>query len=352
MAELTLDIFNGDAFSNASMTSYVNENIPYIPGFLGSLGLFTAQGVYSKTVAFDDEDGSLSLISTSPRGSAPEQSKNQKGTTRYLDTVRLAREAVIYADQVSSVRLLGTANMLQTAERLVYKRIEGPVGLKAALGYTLEHFYLGAIDGVVYDADGTTQLWDYFAHYGVSRPTAIDFAFSTATSDGGTIAKQCMKLKRQMVGALNGLPTPAGARIVALCGDNFFDAAYTNKEVVKARQTGATGRPDASDIISQNKAYSSFEYGGVTWVNYRGSEDGKVAIDTDAARAFMVGVPGLFQTFFSPADTWDFVNTEGLPSYLLQREERQTSSARAFEIQANPLTMCMRPKSLARLTKS
>lgn len=352
MAELTLDIFNNDAFANASMTAFVNQNIPFIPGFLGSLGIFTGQGVYTKTVAFDDEDGNLTMISTTPRGSAPEQSKNTKGKTRHLDTVRLAREAVIYADQVAGVRQLGTASQLQTAERLVYKRIEGPVGLKAALGYTLEHFYLGATDGVVYDADGTTVLWDYFAHYGVSRPAALDFAFSTATSDGGTIAKQCMALKRQMVGALNGFPTPAGARIVVLCGDNFFDAAYTNKEVVKARQTGATGRSDASDIISQNKAYSSFEYGGVTWVNYRGSEDASVAINTDVARAFMVGVPGLFQTYFSPADTWDFVNTEGLPSYLIQRRERQTESARAFEIQSNPLAMCLRPKSLARLTKS
>jgi hypothetical protein len=67
---------------------------------------------------------------------------------------------------------------------------------------------------------------------------------------------------------------------------------------------------------------------------------------------FMTGVPGLFPVFYAPADTWDFVNTEGLPSYMLQRIERQTSSQRTFEVQANPLPMCMRPLHLLTLTKS
>lgn len=349
--ELTLDIFNNDAFSNATMTGFVNQNIPFVPGLLGSLGIFTGQGVYTRTVEFDDEDGALSLISTSAPGSAPEQSKNQNGTMRSLRTVRLAREAVIYAEQVAGIRQLGTATQLQTAERLVYKRIEGPVGLKAALGYTLEHMYLGAVDGTVYDADGATELWNYFTHYNVARPAAVDFAFSSMTADGGVFKKQCQVLKRQMVKALNGFSL-AGAGIVVLCGDNFFDAADTNKEIVAARKAGATSNQNAIKMISENKAFSSFQYGDVTFVNYRGSDDGKVAIGTDVGRAFMVGVPGLFQTFFSPADTWDFVNTEGLPSYLIQRRERQTESARAFEIQSNPLAMCMRPLSLARLTKS
>lgn len=352
MPELTLDIFNGDNFTNATMTAFVNQNIPFAPGFLGSLGLFTGEGVYTRTVEFDDENGTLSLIQSSPPGSAPSQSKNTKGVIRALRTVRLAREAVIYAEQVAGIRQLGSASQLQTAERLVYKRIEGPTGLKAELSFTLEHMYMGATDGVVYDADGTTVLWDYFDHYGVNRPAAINFPFSTMTADGGNFKKTCTKLKRQVVKAMNGFPIPAGARIVALCGDNFYDDADTNKEIVAARKAGATGNSNALKIISENGAFSSFEYGEIIFINYRGSDDGKVAIPTDEARAFMVGVPGLFRTFFSPADTWDFVNTEGLPSYLIQRRERQTESARTFEIQSNPLCMCMRPLSLARLSKS
>jgi len=351
MAELTLDIFNGDAFSNASMTKYVNENIPYVPGFLGSLGIAPGEGVYTPTVAFDEENGDIRLISTSPRGSAPSQSQNRKGKTRHLNTVRLAREASITADQVSGVRVLGTTNQLQTAERLVYKRVEGPTGLKAELGYTMEHMLLGLIDGIVYDADNTTELYDFFTHFEVARPAAVDFAFSTATAEGGSLLKTAMGLKRSVTKELNGFML-AGASMVALCGDNFFDDAWTNKEVVAARKIGGTGNLQAPEIIAENKAFSSFRYADITWVNYRGSDDSKVAVPTDEARLFPLGVPGLFGTFFAPADTWDFVNTEGLPSYIIQRRERQTESARVFEVQANPLPMCRRPRALRRLSKS
>lgn len=351
MAEITLDIFNGDAFSAASMTKHVNLNIPFVPGFLGGLGLFNAEGIYTTTVAFDDENGNLRLIQTSPRGSAPSQSQGSKGATSYLNTVRLAREAVITADQVAGVRVLGSTNELQTAERMVWKRVEGPIGLKAELGYTLEHMYLGAIDGQVYDADGSTLLWDYFNFYGLSRPASVNYAFSTATAETAIITDTAMKQKRAMVKALNGYSL-AGAITVNLCGDNFFDALYTCKEVVAARVAQGQGNMEAPKIISENKAYSSFRYADAIWVNYRGDDAGKVGVPTNEARSFMMNVPGLFSTYFAPADTWEFVNTEGLPSYVFQRPERQTSSQRVFEIQANPLTMCLRPLHLRRLTKS
>ncbi|HRJ60161.1 MAG TPA: major capsid protein, partial [Azospirillaceae bacterium] len=323
----------------------------YYPGYLGALGLYNAEGVYTEAVAFDEESGALTLIKTTPRGAPAQQLGHNKGKTRYAKTARLALEAPITADMVAGVRVLGGAGQLQTAQRLLMKQVDGPTGLKAALTATNEHMYLGGIDGVVYDADGAKVLWDFFNQYGVARPDPVSFAFGAFTADGGQFAAGCMALKREVVKALNGLSL-GGMRIVVLCGDNFYDAAYSNKEGVAARKAGATGKDKAEDIISANKAYSSFEFGGFTWVNYKGSDDGKVSVPTNEARLFVHGVPGLFRTFFAPADTWDFVNTEGLPFYLLQRPEKQTSSARVFEIQSNIMALCMRPLHLRRLVKA
>lgn len=351
MAELTLDIFNGDAFSAASMTGYVNENVPYVPGYFGSLGLFLAEGVYTTVVGFDDVNGALKLIQSSPRGAAPSQSTGEKAATRYLETVRFAREAVITADQIKGIRVPGTTNLLQSAERLVYRRVEGPTGIRAELSMTMEHLYLGAIDGQVYDADGTTVLWDYFTTYGVARPATVNVPFGSFTADEAKFDDLCMKIKRDLIKALNGFNL-AGMTIVVACGDDFFDAVRSNKEVVNARKLGLTGVTKAPELFASQKAYSSFQYADIVWVNYRGSDDGKVSVPADEARLFALGVPGLFKTFFAPGDTWDTIEGEGLPVYMLQRPERQTSSQRAFEVQSNPLPMCLRPKSLRRLKKA
>jgi hypothetical protein len=349
MPELTLDLFNSDAFRSITLTGWVNERVPFQPTFLSSLGLVAAEGVYTTDVAFDEVNGVLRLISSSPRGSAPSQSQNPKGKTRMLSTTRLAREAVITADQIAKVRQLGTATALETLERVVQKRIEGPVGLKAELAYTKEYMYLGMIDGIVYDADGSTVLWDCFDTFGVSRPDSVALPVVQTGELKTPLKKKLNELRRLVVKELGGMSL-AGASFMVLCGDSFYDAVENAPERVDLLKVGATGNSNAAAQIAKNGAYSSFTYGDFTFVNYRGSDDGEVGIPDAGGRVVPVGVPGLFQEFNAPADTLDFVNTEGLPSYLLQRRERQLESSRAFEVQANPLAVCMRPKALRRLT--
>lgn len=347
---MLLDIFNDDPFSAISLTVSI-QNSEYVPQFLGGLNLFGGMPSYTNTIAIEEENGTLSVIATSPRGAPPEQSKNTKRTMRHISTVRLAREAVIYADQVAGIRALGTDNELQTAEQVVKSRIDGPFGLRAEMELTHEYHRLGAIDGAVYDADGVTKLWDFYTLFGVSRPSVTNFDFGAMTADGSTFHQACTTLLRAIVKELQGMPL-ANMRPVVLCGDNFYDGAYHNKEVKSARVAGETGKTSAVEVISKNGAYSSFDYGGFTWVNYRGTADGKVGIGTNDARLFPYGVPGLFQTHFGFADFDPFINTAGLPVYLLQPKNRQTERARVFEIQSNPLHLCVKPKSLRRLLRT
>lgn len=346
---LTLNVFDGDPFDSLTMTGYVNEHIPFVPGFLSGMGLFSSSGIYTTQVLLQDWYGRLSLIPTSARGSAPSSpAPGGKAVERRIGTVRLAREAVITADEASGVRVLGSMTEMQTAERLVYNKIEGPIGLKAQLGYTLEHFYLGAINGSILDADGE-EIWNYFQTYNVAQPAEVAVDFEGLTTDTSKLADQARVLRRRQQRELGGL-SMAAARPVALCGDNFFDKMWGNKETVEARKHQAQGRENALSILGDSEAYDALSYGKVLWVNYQGDDGGPVSIPTDEARMFVHGVPGLFHTFYGPGDTEELVNTEGLPSYMIQRRERQTSSMRVFEVQSNPVPICLRPKHLQRLT--
>jgi len=358
--DITLDIFDGTGFKGAELTDWVNVKAPYVPGLVGSMPMmFPGEGVYTPTVQFDELNGSLTLIPSSPRGTPPSQSAAPKGTIRTFNTVRLAAEAPLLADQVASIRVLGQVGVLRTAQQLVEQRVTGPFGIKSRMGLTLEHKYLGSIDGLVLDADNSSVLYDFFALFGVSRPATQTFAFSGSTVDSGDYAKFLTGVKRKSVLALNGLDI-SQAMPVMLCGDNYYDTAWASKEIVNARKTGAlgAGKNAAIEEISGNGAFDSFVYNRVLHINYRGSdqgqgtEDNQVGIDIDSGRFFYAGVPGLFQSYFAPADTWEFVNTLGLPSYLLQRPERQTSSQRTFEVQTNILPMNMRPLHVQRIAKS
>ena len=350
MPDMILDVFDGDAFRNVTLTQRVNETVPFAPGLITQMGLFTGEGIVTLDVAFDEIAGNLRLISTTPRGAPPSQQAHQKGKTRVLRAVHLEREATINADELLAARAYGQVTA-QTAAMLVNRRIEGPVGLKTELAYTWEHMYLGAVDGQVYDADNATILYDFFQEFGVVRPGYVTIALSTSTDKTGFIRAFAMALRRTMVKALEGFPLGT-AKPVVLCGDNFFDALVTSQEFLAVERTGAFGNSDATEVLGLDIAYSSFQYAGISWINYRGSDDSIVSVPTAEGRAFMTGVPGLFQSFFAPADTFETVSEIGLPMYLLQRPEKQTSSRRVFDLQSNPLPACLRPLHLRRINFS
>ena len=62
-----LDIFNDDAFSLTSLTATLND-LPYKPGRIGELGLFTESGINTTTAIVESRNGELKLLPTTERG--------------------------------------------------------------------------------------------------------------------------------------------------------------------------------------------------------------------------------------------------------------------------------------------
>jgi hypothetical protein len=344
------DVFSGTPFNAVTLTTQINA-VPYTPNLLGTLGLYAADGVATTDIAVAERNGAIDIIQTSERGSPPEQTGHPKRNMRKATVSHLAVEAEVNADEVQnaiSQGLMMGQPQLESVSGLVDDRLNGPFGLRARIELTHEYHRLGGIKGLVLDKDGST-LYDWFSFFGISALADHNTNFGALTVDGGAFEQECTQLKRDMLLELEGLPV-AALRPVALCGDNYFDQVYGNKEVKAARKNRDTGRD--GDVFAQNKAFTSTEYGGITWVNYRGTKDGKVGIGTNEARLFALGVPGLFQMLFGPPDILGMTNMKGLPVFAHMPFERQTSRRAVVEAQSNPLTLCVRPRSLRRLTKS
>jgi len=329
-----LDIFNNTAFSVTSLTDAINK-IPFVPGKVGQLGIFNESGVTTTSVMIEEQEGTLSLIPTSPRGAPAAQNKNSKRKARSLVVPHIALEDKIMADEVQDVRAFGSESNLQSVQTVVNQRLSDMTNKHDA---TLEHLRVGAIKGQIIDADGTTVLYDLFSEFGVTPYDEIDFDLSNANAAKGAIKKKCHDIKRKMEDALGATPY---TEIHAFCSATFFDNLVTHADVAKAYD-----RFQESIFLRQGQARSQFDYAGVVFEEYRGSVGGIDFIPDGKAFFFPVGSPGLFRQYNAPADFVETVNTIGLPRYAKQAIDDEFGRWVKLHTQANPLPICTRPKVL------
>lgn len=334
----TLDVFNTDAFSVRSLTAAILK-APYKPGRLGEMGLFSERGITTTVVQVEEQDGQLSLIATSPRGSVPDSLGNSKRKMRAFNVPHLARESTIIADEVQGIRAFGTESDVQTVQGLVDQRL---ATLRAMHEATLEHLRIGAVRGTILDADGVSVISNLFTEFGVAQQTQ-DFAFSVDATD---VRAKCIAVLRQIESELGG-STYTGAR--ALCSASWFDALVGHPTVAEAFKY-------REGEVLRNDLRRGFTFGGITFEEYRGSVGGVDFIADGEAYCLPEGaqtVNGpLFQTWFAPADFEETVNTLGLPVYAKQARDPEFQRWVKLHSQSNPLPICLRPRAVVKLTKS
>jgi hypothetical protein len=199
---------------------------------------------------------------------------------------------------------------------------------------------LGAVQGILADADSSV-LYNFFDEFEVAQPAAVDFDFGGL--DAGEVRKRIERLiTRPMIRASKGSIT-TGSRIVALVGDDFWDALISHEEI---RQTYLNYT--AAAALREPTAFTEFVFAGVTWVNYRGTDDNStVAIPTDEARFFPANAPGIFQVAWAPAEFMDTVNQPGRPMTPLMLTDASGRNAWArVEVYSYPLYICTKPLTL------
>lgn len=335
----TIDVFNGDAFSLVSLTTAL-ERVPFKPQLLGQLGIFAPRPISTTSFAVEAYNGALNVIPTTPRGAPPVQATPGGRSVRDFRTVRLAKGDRLNASEIQNLRAFGSESELENVQVEAMRRM---VRLRDDLDLTLERHRLGAILGIVLDADNA-PLYNWFTEWGIAQPTEIDFALGT---EGTDVRKKIRDAKRAMQKAAQGAWTP-GTRVGALVGDDFFDALLNHKSVKETRLNN-----ERAPLLENVEAYSSAEIEGVTWINYRGTDDGTtLAIDTDAAKFFPIGAPGVFEHVMGPGETFDTVNTPGRPFYAMTIPDEKRNSFVDLEVYSYPAMVCTRPKMLLRAKRA
>lgn len=263
-----VDIFSDDAFGLTSFTKALDK-IPYKPQLLGQLGLFTPDPIDTVTFAIESREGALSIIKSSPRGAPLEQLAPESRDVRDFRTIRLAKGDKIMASELLGRREFGSSVDM---ERVMTRVMRATTRLRNDMEMTWERHRLGALQGIVLDANDS-PLYNWFTAWGVAQPAEINFDLANADTD---LRKTCRDVKRTMQRNAEGAWVP-GTSVGALVGDNFYDA-LVNHKVFKEAKLGT----DRAPLLENIEGFSSVEFEGITFINYRGTDDGTtLSIGTD-----------------------------------------------------------------------
>lgn len=337
---VVMNVFRQDPFSGVALTDQVNK-VPYVPQMLGQLGIFEDLPIRTTALEIDERDGALTLIGTTPRGAPLKQRVNDNRKARYFRAPRIGIEDTIRSDQLQNIRSDDQGMLFKTLAEEVARRLTGPTGLTMHRELTLEYHRLGAVQGILLDADGT-EINNWFDEFEIT-PTA-EWVFNLAANTPGTLRPLCNNIVRTMKRKSGGAFIDNYTEVHALAGDSFFDKFVTHTDVVSTYANW-----NAAVALRQNSAFADFEFGDITWHNYRGTDDNStVAIAPNKAAFFPVKAPGVFKVAWAPGEGFQDVNELGKPMYVNREiDPRESPSWVRYELLSYPLHVCTRPEMLA-----
>ena len=298
----TMDIFEGDAFSVIELTRAL-ENIPFKPTTLSGSGLFADRGVRTRTVVIESRDGTLSLIPFSERGSAHDQQVPERRDVRAFVCRQFKKQDVIWAAEIQGIRAFGSESEAQQVQVEVARRLRR---LRSDAEATFEYHFLNGLQGLVKDPKDGATVVNYYTEFAITPAAEVDFDLDNASPASGALRKRCQALIESVEESMGGLSTGA-VQLRAECGSAFFADLVAHKEVRETYLNTAAANELRRRVVDE------FSFGGITFRRYGGNAT--VGVPTDKAYFYPEGIEGLFEIYYAPADTFETVNTLGLPLY-------------------------------------
>lgn len=333
-----MDIFRANAagaFSMMELTATLLD-AAHVPMRIGQMGLFNSRGIRTLDVGIERQANTLVLVPTTPRGGAAYQNQRDDRSLIKVPTSRIAIEEGITADQVQSIRALGSETELRSVQEEVN---QANARMSNSIEATIEFQRIGALKGLVLDADGSTLI-DLYDTFGVVAQTEV--AFDLANSANGALRTIVSGVIRTIEDELGNL---AYTDIYAMCSSQFFDAFAANPEYRQYQ----LNNPLAAQLAERVARRRVIEFGGVTWEEYRGRVGSTKYVDDDKCHIFPLGVPDFLLTRYAPAEWWETVNTIGLPRYASLFPDRDSPNSKMVSrVQTQILNICTRPRALVK----
>lgn len=327
-----------DLYTPVELTEAVNK-LPLMPMRLRPL--FTQRRVRTTSIALDIRHGRLVLVNNQDRREPPQEMQGRGSTrnTRILQTAHLPLADTVLPDDIQDVRAFGTTEPM-TMESLINEKMQD---LKNSVTMTAEFHRLGAVKGIIYDADGKTILHNLFDVFGVTQKK-LELIFPSNQTKFNPIQKVILDAKRHAEDKLGGTPA---TRFEAIVGSEFYDMLTTHELVRKAYDLWNANQVNFGDNDYRKRG---FTYAGVTFIEASEIVAGRQMVKPREAHFYPVGI-NVFEQYSAPANWSETVNTYGLEFYA-RMDPKLRGRGYDLEVQSNPLAICTYPESLVTLTAS
>lgn len=320
------------------------ESIISIPnqwGLLNELGLFAREGVTQHTVSVASQNGTLALVGDTKRGTRNQVNKDDVRAIRTFAIPNFSVDDAIFPEDVQGQRAYGSDNPDTTDAVMVRKLTR----LRQNHAATAEFAKAKAIcTGDVYAPNGTVVAQNAYTEFGVTRKE-IDYVFGTAATD--MIAKSEEGIAHIQDNIQTGDVIDS---MLAICHPGFFSKFISHAGIKDAYKFYASTQEPLRNRLGSG-LYRRFEFGGITYIEYRGKYAGQDLITANEAFLLPTGVMDMFKTFNSPASKFAAVNAVGeelyASTYYDMRDEKIV-----IQTEQNMMNLVTRPQGVVRLFSS
>lgn len=312
------------------------STIPNLWGTINNLGIFSTEKVTQHTVTFQETYTDFGLVLDRVRG---ERNNVNKDVLRKLHSFVVPHFPL--DDQILPKDLQGKSayQQLDEAEVLAAVRLRKMERIRNSHAVTLEFARAQALTlGTIYAPNGTVAL-NWFDEFGITQ-TVVNFAFSTATTDVLAQTEAVIAAMQDNAGSVSFVG------IVALCSPGFFSKLISHATVKLAWTYYNNGRANilvdrSAPNGSVTAMHREFEYGGIRFIEMRDSFNGNVLIPANTA-VFLPTGTDYFKTYYSPAERFGLVNTEGEEVYMWEHAA-PNGTAIELETESNFANALLKP---------
>lgn len=320
-----MPLSNNSIYGVEPLTQAINK-IPAVPTLIRSKGIFKPELLTTTTVKVEEKEGILSLVQSRARGVPGEPVKEHRKPPETFETIHLVKNDIVYADEVQNLRAFGKSVAQSVQERVLGKA----AAMKNDIELTREHLMLGALKGKILDADGTTELYDLYKKFGLTR---AEHAWNLS-SDKVNVSTLADKLHLDFAKKAKGETI---GQLIALVSPEFMETLINHKSVydVYLRYNQAAQQREGD-------TYIHFVHKGIDFIVYAEQFESGLKIGADEAVVLPSQSRNAFREFFAPADMNSTVNTPALP-YYLTREVLKHDTGWDLRAQSNVLPLVLRP---------